>query len=94
LQFSPGELRTSVDEGLPVTWVIWNNAGYGEISLAMREVQAEVIGCHPSPLKMRPFAEACDLPFTSIPPDPAALRAALLAPATGPRMIEIVGPPM
>jgi acetolactate synthase I/II/III large subunit len=55
-------------------------------------VQAEVIGCHPSPLKMRPFAEACDLPFTRIAPDPAALRAALQG--DGPRMIEIVGPPM
>ena len=94
LQFSPGELRGSVDENLPITWIIWNNAGYGEIALAMRDVQAQVIGCHPSPLKMRPFAEACDLPFVSITPDVSALRAALLAPTNGPRMIEIVGPPM
>jgi acetolactate synthase I/II/III large subunit len=94
LQFSPGELRTSVDENLPITWVIWNNAGYGEISLAMQDIGAKVIGCHPSPLKMAPFAAACDLPFVSIAPDPAALRMALLAPTTGPRMIEITAPPM
>ncbi len=94
LQFSPGELRTSVDENLPITWVVWNNAGYGEIALAMRDVQAQVIGCHPSPLKMAPFAAACDLPFVSIAPDPVALRTALSAPAEGPRLIEIVGPPM
>jgi acetolactate synthase I/II/III large subunit len=90
LQFSPGELRTSVDENLPISWIIWNNAGFGEIASAMRDVGAEVIGCDPSPLKMAPFAAACDLPFVSIGPDANALRAALLAPADGPRMIEIL----
>jgi acetolactate synthase-1/2/3 large subunit len=90
LQFSPGELRTSVDENLPITWVVWNNAGYGEIASAMRDVGAEVIGCDPSPLKMAPFAAACDLPFVSIGPDAGALRRALLAPGHGPRMIEIL----
>ncbi len=94
LQFSPGELRTSVDEGLPITWVVWNNAGYGEISQAMQDIGAPVIGCHPSPLNMEPFAAACDLPFVRILPDPAALHAALMAPATGPRMIEITAPGM
>jgi acetolactate synthase-1/2/3 large subunit len=38
---------------------------------------------------MEPFAAACDLPFTSIAPDRAALRAALAAPQRGPRMIEV-----
>jgi acetolactate synthase-1/2/3 large subunit len=90
LQFSPGELRTSVDENLPITWIVWNNAGYGEIASAMRDVGAEVIGCDPSPLKMAPFAAACDLPFVSIGPDAGALRRALLAPSHGPRMIEIL----
>lgn len=95
LQFSPGELRTSVDEGLPITWVVWNNAGYGEISQAMQDIGATVIGCHPSPLKMAPFAAACDLPFVSILPDPTALHAALTAAhANGPRMIEITAPGM
>jgi acetolactate synthase I/II/III large subunit len=89
LQFSPGELRTAVDERLPVTYIVWNNAGFGEIAAAMREVGAEVIGCDPTPLKMEPFAAACDLPFTRIAPDPAALRAALTAPHQGPCMIEI-----
>ena len=89
LQFSPGELRTAVDENLPITFVVWNNAGYGEIAANMRDAGIEVIGCTPSPLNMAPFADACDLPFASILPDPMALRAALAAPATGPRMIEI-----
>ncbi|HQY44134.1 MAG TPA: 5-guanidino-2-oxopentanoate decarboxylase [Paracoccaceae bacterium] len=89
LQFSPGELRTAVDEKLPITFVVWNSASYQEIAEAMEGVQIHVIGCHPSPLKMEPFAAACDLPFQSVPCDPQALSVALRKPATGPRMIEV-----
>ena len=89
LQFSPGELRTALDENLPVTFVVWNNAGFQEIADAMVDAGTEVIGCTPSPLKMRPFAEACDLPFASVPADPAALRQALDARPAGPNLIEI-----
>jgi acetolactate synthase-1/2/3 large subunit len=48
-----------------------------------------VVGCDPSPLRLEPFAAACDLPFARVPPDPAALRAALAGPAAGPRLVEI-----
>jgi acetolactate synthase I/II/III large subunit len=89
LQFSPGELRTAVDEDLPITYIVWNNAGFREIAEAMRDAGTQVIGCTPSPLNLEPFAAACDLPFTSILPDADALRTALLAPHSGPRMIEI-----
>jgi acetolactate synthase-1/2/3 large subunit len=89
LQFSPGELRTALDEKLPVTFVVWNNAGFQEIADAMVDAGTEVIGCTPSPLKMRPFAEACDLPFASVPPDPDALRQALAARPSGPNLIEV-----
>lgn len=89
LQFSPGELRTAVDEKLPITFLVWNNAAYNEIADAMRAANTEVIGCHPSPLKMEPFAAACDLPFTSVPQDPEALHWALVQPCDGPRLIEV-----
>jgi acetolactate synthase-1/2/3 large subunit len=89
LQFSPGELRTAVDEGLPITFVVWNNAAYREIADAMRAANTEVIGCTPSPLKMEPFAAACDLPFMSIPQDAETLQWALCQPISGPRMIEV-----
>jgi acetolactate synthase I/II/III large subunit len=89
LQFSPGELRTAVDEGLQISFVVWNNAGFREIAEAMAGAGAKVIGCDPSPLKMQPFAAACDLPFVSVANDPAALRAALEQLVTGPRMIEV-----
>jgi acetolactate synthase-1/2/3 large subunit len=89
LQFSPGELRTALDERLPVTFVVWNNAGFQEIADAMVDAGTEVIGCTPTPLNLRPFAEACDLPFASVGPDPAALRQALAARPGGPNLIEI-----
>ncbi len=89
LQFSPGELRTAVDERLAITFVVWNNAAYREIADAMRAANTEVIGCSPSPLVMEPFAAACDLPFMSIPQDAETLEWALRHPISGPRMIEM-----
>ena len=88
LQFSPGELRTARDEGVDVTFLVWNNAGFREIAEAMAGAGAPVIGCDPSPLKLQPFAAACDLPFTRVAPDPAAVAAAVAA-GRGPRLIEI-----
>jgi len=89
LQFSPGELRTAVDEALPITFLVWNNAGFREIAEAMSGAGAQVIGCTPSPLRMAPFAAACDLPFASVQALPDALQAALAEPASGPRLIEV-----
>ena len=89
LQFSPGELRTAVDEALPITFVIWNNAGFREIAEAMSAAGTEVIGCDPSPLRMGPFAQASDLPFDSVSPSIESLTAALIRTSKGPRMIEI-----
>lgn len=87
LQFSPAELRVAAEERLDITYLVWNNAGYGEIAAAMRDANTEVIGCTPSPLGLEAFAAACSLPYACIPPDPAALRATIAAP--GPRLIEV-----
>ncbi|MES2846522.1 MAG: 5-guanidino-2-oxopentanoate decarboxylase [Pseudomonadota bacterium] len=87
LQFSPAELRVAVDEGLDVTFVVWNNAAYREIADNMRDAGIAVIGCTPSPLKLQPFAAACDLPFASVAQVPAEMRAALAG--KGPRLIEV-----
>lgn len=89
LQFDPAELRVAVDESLPITFVVWNNASYREIAEAMRDAQTDIIGCTPSPLKLDHFAAACDLPFQSVAEHPADLQAALATPQTGPRLIEI-----
>jgi acetolactate synthase-1/2/3 large subunit len=88
LQFSSGELRTAVDEATDVIFVVWNNAGFREIAEAMEAAHAPVIGCDPSPLRLQPFAAACDLPFISVPADPAAVAQAIAA-GPGPRLVEI-----
>ena len=89
LQFSPGELRTAVDEKLPITFIVWNNAGFREIAENMRDAKMPVLGCDPSPLHMEHFAMACDLAFASVPQDPAALAEMLETPQDGPRLLEI-----
>lgn len=87
LQFSPAELRVAVDEGLDVTYLVWNNAGYGEIASAMRAANTEVIGCTPSPLGLEAFAAACGMGYVCIAPETAALQAAVAG--RGPRLVEI-----
>ncbi|MBP9184611.1 MAG: 5-guanidino-2-oxopentanoate decarboxylase [Fuscovulum sp.] len=89
LGFDPAELRVAVDEGLPVTFVVWNNAAFREIAEAMQSAQTRVIGCSPSPFDMAPLAAACGLPFARVAQDPMTLSAALKAPAKGPRLIEV-----
>lgn len=89
LQFSPGELRTAMDERLPITFLVWNNAGFREIAEAMTAAGTQVVGCTPSPLNMEAFAAACDLPFTSAPLDLEVIAWALAQPCDGPRLIEI-----
>ena len=89
LGFSPAELRTALDENLPLTFLVWNNAAFREIAEAMIFAQTPVIGCSPSPLEMEHFAAACGLPFTRVAQDPAALEAALRQPCQGPRLIEV-----
>lgn len=89
LQFSLAELMSARDEGLNISFVVWNNRGYREIAVAMAAVGVPVLGCDPTPPLFAPLAQACGLPFRSVANDPAALADALLEPASGPRMIEI-----
>jgi acetolactate synthase-1/2/3 large subunit len=89
LQFSPGELRTAVDEKLPITYIVWNNAGFREIAEALQQAKVPVLGCDPSPLDMEHFAMACDMLFARVPQDPAELADMLATPLDGPRLLEI-----
>jgi acetolactate synthase I/II/III large subunit len=93
LQFAPGEVMTAVDHRLPVTFLVWNNAGFAEIAEAMAEAGAPVLGCDPTPLRLEPFAAACGLPFASVACEPAAVAAALRAPGAGPRLVEVRATP-
>ncbi|MBA3910808.1 MAG: hypothetical protein C0524_13270 [Rhodobacter sp.] len=89
LQFSPGELRTAFDEKLPITYVVWNNAGYREIAEEMKTAKVPITGCDPSPLELESFAAACGLDYACVPQDPDALADILSHPQDGPRLLEI-----
>jgi acetolactate synthase-1/2/3 large subunit len=89
LMFSPGEVLSARDEGLNITFLVWNNAGFREIAESMEAVGLPPLGCDPSPIGMEDFARACALPFVRVAPQTQALRAALAVQVTGPRLIEV-----
>lgn len=76
-QFSLPEIMTAADEKLPITFVIWNNRGYGEIATSMEAVHVPVVGCDPTPPEFSPAAASFGIPYTRIPMDPQAVAAAL-----------------
>jgi acetolactate synthase-1/2/3 large subunit len=88
LMFAPGEVLTAAEEGMNITFIVFNNRGFGEIASAMRDAGAEVIGCAPRPPDLAAFARACGLPFERA--TPATLRVT----GDGPRLIEVVLPPV
>lgn len=89
LMFQPGELRTALDEGLDVTFVVFNNNGFGEIASAMRQAGAAVIGCTPSAPEMAPLAAAMGLPYARA---TDADLPGVIAAARGPRLVEVRRP--
>ncbi|MCB1389764.1 MAG: 5-guanidino-2-oxopentanoate decarboxylase [Rhodobacteraceae bacterium] len=86
LMFHPGELRTARDENLNVTFVVFNNEGFGEIASAMKEAGSEVIGCTPSAPDMRALAEAMGLPYSRATDTDLPM---IVASGQGPRLIEV-----
>lgn len=84
LMFSPGEMVTVAELDLDVTFLVFNNHGFGEIAQAMRAAGAEVIGCHPRPVDMQAFARACGLTFAR-----CQLDGVVAALTRGPRLIEV-----
>ncbi len=86
VMFGPGEMITAAELGLDVTFLVFNNAGFGEIATAMREAQADVIGCHPRPARMDALAAACGLAFARCRPEGLIDT---LGASKGPAMIEI-----
>ncbi|UWQ40669.1 5-guanidino-2-oxopentanoate decarboxylase [Leisingera aquaemixtae] len=76
-QFSLPEIMAAVDETLPITFVIWNNRGYGEIASSMEAVDVPVVGCDPTPPEFGPAAASFGIPYTRVPMEPQAIAAAL-----------------
>lgn len=87
LMFQPGEMMTAVDERLDITFIVFNNAGFGEIANAMRAADTEVIGCTPTPPVFDHLARAFNLPFDRC--APADLAGVVASRKRGPRMIEV-----
>jgi acetolactate synthase I/II/III large subunit len=83
LMFSPGEVLTAVEEHLDITFIVFNNHGFGEIADAMRAAGATVLGCTPAPPDLAAFAAACRLPYSRATADTLGLT------APGPRLIEV-----
>ena len=90
-QFTLPELMTAVDERLPITFMIWNNAGYQEIATSMQARGVPVLGCDPTPPDFAGIARACAIPHRHAAMTPQAVAEALrdLVPSGGPVMIEI-----
>ena len=90
-QFTLPELMVAVDEKPPVLFLIWNNAGYGEIDTSMQAAGVTVVGCDPTPPDFKHIAKACGIPFARCAMIPAAVTAAVrgFLSHDGPAIIEI-----
>lgn len=83
LMFAPGELLTAVEENLDITFIVFNNHGYGEIAEAMRTAGSDVLGCTPRPPDLNAFARACGLHYSH------ATHDTLDPTGPGPKLIEV-----
>ena len=91
-QFSLPELMVAKQEDLNITFIIWNNHGYQEISTSMQAVGVDPIGCDPKPPLFEDIAKAYGIPFQRCDHIKGATKTAinLAKQSTGPSMIEVV----
>ena len=89
LQFSLAELGAAAEERLDVSFLVWNNRGYGEIADAMRAAGVPPVGVTPTPPDLAAVAAAFGLPFARV--ESAAAWGGALGAGRGPRLIERVG---
>jgi acetolactate synthase-1/2/3 large subunit len=85
-QFTLPELAAAVESKAGVIFVVWNNRGYREIEVSMRDVGVEPVGVSPAPPDFGKIAEAYGLPYTRL-DSPDGLSAALRG-QDGPALIE------
>jgi acetolactate synthase-1/2/3 large subunit len=90
-QFTLPEMMVAVEERLPVTFIIWNNAAFGEIATAMESAGVDVVGCSPTPPDFALQAQAFGMEYIRCGATPTDLAQALhtRVKATGPCLIEI-----
>ncbi|WP_110708351.1 5-guanidino-2-oxopentanoate decarboxylase [Salinicola sp. CR57] len=88
VMFTLAELATAVELALPLTLVLWHNAGYAEIRQAMTHAGIAPLGVDPAAPAFLPLAHAFGCAAERI-SSPAALAEALATPCTAPRLLEI-----
>ena len=91
-QFSLPELMVAIEENLNITFIIWNNHGYQEISTSMQAVGVEPIGCDPKPPVFEDIAQAYGIPFQQCTSLKGEVQKAIkiAQQSTGPSMIEVI----
>ena len=91
-QFSLPELMVAKEENLNITFIIWNNHGYQEISTSMQAVGVEPIGCKPKPPIFEDIAKAYGIPFQQCTSKKGATAASIkiAKQSTGPAVIEVI----
>ena len=91
VQFSQPEMMVAMQERLPITFVIWNNHGYGEIASSMEAVGVEVVGCDPMPPDFEAVAASYGMAFRRVAAEAEAIGAACrdMGAIAGPRLIEV-----
>lgn len=86
-QFTLPELAAAVESKAGVIFVVWNNRGYREIEVSMRDVGVEPVGVSPAPPDFGKIADAYGLPYAQV-TNPAELASQLRATEKRPTMIE------
>jgi acetolactate synthase-1/2/3 large subunit len=86
-QFSLPEVAAAVETKACVIFLVYNNQGYGEIELSMRQVGVEPVGVSPAPPDFGKIAEAYGLPYAVV-NRLDDLQAALRSAAPGPAIVE------
>ncbi|MGD9912788.1 MAG: 5-guanidino-2-oxopentanoate decarboxylase [Rhizobiaceae bacterium] len=76
-QFTLAEIGAAVEANAPVIYLVWNNRGYREIEISMRDVGVEPVGVSPLPPDFTKIADAYGVPAEKVSADPAAIGAAL-----------------
>ncbi|MDP3895251.1 MAG: 5-guanidino-2-oxopentanoate decarboxylase [Mesorhizobium sp.] len=65
-QFTLPELGAALDAGVAVIFLVWNNRGYREIEVSMRDDGVEPVGVSPEPPDFRKIADAYGMPSERI----------------------------
>ncbi|MFI0847926.1 5-guanidino-2-oxopentanoate decarboxylase [Mesorhizobium sp. IMUNJ 23232] len=86
-QFTLPEIAAAVEMQAGVIFVVWNNRGYREIEVSMRDVGVEPVGVSPAPPDFRKIAEAYGMPYARV-TTAAELASQLRITAERPAMIE------